>query len=83
MTDRWSIQRISGAIDGAGRTLRRAFADRENRVRLYDEHGHAATLDIADEPARTVLEEAAAMIDVVDSAGPKPIRAQGRGTDPQ
>ena len=83
MTDRWSIQRISGVIDGAGRTLRRAFADREDRVRLYDEHGHAATLDIADESARTVLEEATAMIDVVDSAEPEPTRTEDRGTDPR
>ena len=75
MKPRGRIQSLTAAVGDAARALRRAGGSLEVRVRLYDEHGQALTLDPADERARTIAEEAAAMIDAVDA---RPITASGK-----
>jgi predicted component of type VI protein secretion system len=67
MRPRGRIESVGAAVGDAARALRRARGRREARVRLYDERGQALTLDPADERARAIAEEAAAMIDAVDA----------------
>lgn len=76
MRPRGRMKSLGAAMGDAARALRRASGSLEVRVRLYDEHGQALTLDPADERARAIAEEAAAMIDAVDA---RPIRAPGKG----
>jgi hypothetical protein len=61
-----SLGAVVGDLTGA---LRRRREGRERRVRLYDERGHARTVDVEGEEAAPLLEAATAMIDAVDAGG--------------